>query len=271
MTKNEKLTRKINILAFIYRVKIIQIQQIAEMFFSGSYDNAKKYVQMLEKGKTIKKNGIFVPAERYLKGYYFQTGLLREKIYRLTGQGINFLKEKGIDAADYNINFRELAHDIAVIDILIWFLKYHKGIIEYKTDYILRRERVKEVNTTIVKAEEKAKSEGKKLNDSFIHRIRRGYRIPDFIFVDGAGVNLVEYQTGAKNTKTIKDWIYDYKNEYKGYARIYFVVPSWIKAQVYFNRLSKENLERYAIYVYKREQGGLKLVKDLYDKKLKKI
>jgi len=214
MKKAEFKKREQDILYFIYRNKIVLIRHIRELFFN-TYIRAKEYLLKLE------KKGL-------LNSTYFYN-ITGEKVYFLSYQAIKYLELLKYDVKRYKVNRREFPHDIAVIDLVIYFIKKYN--VDITTDYLLRRERAK-------------KDENKSI------------KIPDFIFTTKKGLKgLVEYQLSDKPEKVIKKYIYDYIAYYSGYAIYYIVEEGKVeKYKRYFEKYGVD-LDKYFICSFDRKIG----------------
>jgi len=212
MNKEEIKERKKEIVTFIYENKISLIRHIEGLFFD-SYSRARNYLALLE-AKGLLKSTTF----KHFGG---------EKVYFLSYKGIDYLKNLGLDATRYKIHENELTHDVTVLDILVYFLK-HKGIVNFTTDYRLRRIRKKE-NAT--------------------------YRVPDFIFTDSEGKSgYLEYELSDKPRAIIKRYIEDYISYYPAEFLKYFIVkPS--KQRMYLDILSELNINNYFVGNFNLKDG----------------
>ena len=160
----------------------------------------------------------------------------------MTYKGLTTLKKAGYDIGHnykIKINLNQIDHDLIITDLLIYFLQ-KKGITEYKTDFVIRREMYKE--------------RGQK----------RLYRIPDLIVKEPAGMALIEFEnTPRQKTRILKD-IKDYLAYYprfeagqttKNYYRVYFIVKAG-RVNFYHKLAEQGNLRKYTIATFDIEQGN---------------
>ena len=212
MNKDEIKERELEIVTFIYENKISLIRHIKGLFFD-SYSRARNYLAALEHKGFLKST-----AFKHFGG---------EKVYFLSYKGIDYLRRAGADATRYKIHENELTHDATVLDILVYFIK-HKGVVNFTTDYRLRRIRKKE-NAT--------------------------YRVPDFIFTDSKGKSgYLEYELSDKPRAIIKKYIEDYISFYPAEFLKYFIVKP-TKQKLYLDILSELNINNFYVGTFDLKDG----------------
>lgn len=206
MRKAEQTKRLNDIIRFIYRSKAATVRHIAKMFFRTE-KRARHYLLWLEQKKYLASTFIYSLNNNNHKF----SGLMREKVYFLGNEGFKVLRvieNMGKSPDDkrnfykYKVNMKELSHDVTVTDILIWFLRHHKGISSYKTDFEHRQE---------------------------MNRRKEWFRMPDFAFTDQDGRYLVEYESSRRSPERIKHMADDYKAYYRDYSKIIVTYPRILK------------------------------------------
>jgi hypothetical protein len=230
MRKTEQTKRLNDIIRFIYRSKAATVRHISKMFFKTE-KRARHYLLWLERKKYLASTFIYSLNNNNPK----LSGLMREKVYFLGNEGFKVLRDienmgKGPDEKKvfykYKVNMKELSHDVTVTDILIWFIKHHKGISSYKTDFEHRQE---------------------------MNRRKEWFRMPDFAFTDQDGRYLVEYESSRRSPERIKHMADDYKAYYRDYSKIIVTYPENFKK--YEKIFQERHIKNFIMATYDVKNG----------------